>query len=270
MRRAHLVQLDIAWEDAARNYARVRELLVSAPVTQGDLILLPEMFDTGFSLNTERTADRSGASRGFLASLARDTGAIVVGGFTIDGPGPKALNRLIAAHPSGRTLAQYDKIHPFTYGREGERFQGGTSVVSFPWGEGPGALTVCPAICYDLRFPELFRRGLDQGAQCYAIIANWPEARAHHWRALIIARAIENQAFVLGVNRAGRDPHLAYAGGSLIVDSKGAVIAEADGREQVLSGKIDAEALESWRREFPAWRDQSPHLRQIPTSRGNP
>jgi predicted amidohydrolase len=114
---------------------------------------------------------------------------------------------------------------------------------------------VCPAICYDLRFPELFRLGLLKGAEVYALGANWPDARQAHWRALLIARAIENQAFVLGVNRTGRDPHLNYAGGSIAVGPQGEVLGELAAEEAVLSVEIAPREVHAWREKFPAWKD---------------
>lgn len=252
--RAHLVQLDIAWEDHAANHARVRELL--APVAPGDLVVLPEMFDTGFSMNTERTAPHADDTLAFLADLARDLGATIQGGRTVvAAPHHLAHNRAPVLGPDGRLLAEYTKIHPFSYGKEHERFEGGTEVLTYDWHAGTDTLRVCPAICYDLRFPELFRRGLRLGAEVFAIGANWPAARAHHWRALLIARAIENQAVVLGVNRTGRDPSLAYAGGSLAVASTGEILGELGEREAVLSLDIDPAAIRGWRERFPAWRD---------------
>jgi predicted amidohydrolase len=120
---------------------------------------------------------------------------------------------------------------------------------------GEASLTICPAVCYDLRFPELFRRGLQQGAEMFVLGANWPSARQHHWRTLLIARAIENQAFVIGVNRCGSDPHLDYSGGSMALGPKGEILAELGDEERIESVEIDPEKLRSWRGEFPAWRD---------------
>jgi predicted amidohydrolase len=167
-------------------------------------------------------------------------------------------------------LAEYAKIHPFSYGREPERFEGGVEITVYRWGEEAGqALTVCPAICYDLRFPELFRLGLFRGAEAFAVGANWPESRQHHWRALLIARAIENQAVVLGVNRTGRDPNLAYAGGSIAVGPRGDILGELGSEEAVLSVEIDPREVHAWRERFPAWRDiklmaQQPRVRPEP------
>lgn len=269
----HLVQLDIAWEDKQTNFARVEKLLEGVGVSAGDLIVLPEMFDTGFSFHVARNADApplgDGATAAFLAQLARKFKCTVHGSLTATAGHQDAagaivgLNRAQIVSPDGEILGAYDKVHPFSYGKESEHFTGGGAVVTYPWRahvEGRPTqeceLIVCPAICYDLRFPELFRAGLELGAQAYAIGANWPIARAQHWRALLIARAIENQAFVFGANRVGRDPALAYAGGSLIVSPKGDVLAEGDDRERVVSAAIDPAQVQEWRAEFPAWRDR--------------
>lgn len=250
--RAHLVQFDIAWEDASANFARVDALLGGVVVDEGDLVVLPELFDSGFSLNTDRTADREGRTAAYLLRLADDLGCVVQGARTVrDCTCARARNEALVVAPEERVLARYQKIHPFTYGREPEAFDGGEAVVTFAW----GGLTVCPAICYDLRFPELFRAGLAMGAEAYTIGANWPAARAGHWRALLIARAIENQAWVLGVNRVGSDPFLGYAGGSIAVDPQGRVVGELGADEGVLSVEIDREAVRAWRATFPAWRD---------------
>ncbi len=267
--RAHLVQLDIAWEDREANFARTDELISRTTVAPGDLVLLPEMFDSGFSLNTSKTADQDGASAGYLAQLARRLGAFVQGGVTAAETGEeKARNRALVFSPEGREAARYDKVHPFSFGREPEAFASGEELTTYWWGgsadeeaggDGQG-LRVFPAICYDLRFPELFRAGLSLGAECMAIGANWPSARAEHWRALLIARAIENQAFVLGVNRAGADPHLEYAGGSIAVSPRGEVLIEAGAEEGVFSVEIDASEVRAWRKEFGAWRDRKSWL----------
>ena len=256
--RAHLVQLDIAWEDKPTNHRRIKDLLAPITVEAGDLIILPEMFDTGFSMNVETTHDADGRSLAFCQALAQSTGAFVHGSRTVLEVDGWARNRATIHDGHGDLAREYDKIHPFSFGRETERFRGGASVTTWQWAHGGESICVCPAVCYDLRFPELFRTGLTMGAEAYVIGANWPDARAEHWRALLIARAIENQAFVLGVNRAGRDPYLNYAGGSLVVDPLGRVVADAGEGERVVSARIDAEVCRQWRDRFPAWRDRRP------------
>lgn len=255
--RAHLVQLDIAWEDPAANFAAVDRLIGTRRVEPGELIVLPELFDTGFSLSTQRTADRDGRTLGYLRELARRLGAFVQGGRTVlpeDRTG-KALNIATIVGPSGAVVCEYAKVHPFSFGRESERFVGGPGVETYDWSAGGQTMRVCPAICYDLRFPELFRLGVLGGAQVLALGANWPDTRQDHWRSLLIARAIENQAFVLGVNRTGTDPHLGYAGGTIAVGPRGGVLGELGDEEGVLSVTLDPRAVEAWRETFPALRD---------------
>lgn len=254
--RAHLVQFDIAWEDKAANLKTARDLISGADPQKDDLILLPEMFDTGFSLNTDVTADRDDLTLAGIRDLATSFGAYVQGGRTVAGRnGALATNHAVIVTPDGTLIGEYAKIHPFTYGRESERFVGGDRVMTYPWGD----LTVCPAICYDLRFPELFRDGLAAGAEVFALGANWPAPRQAHWRALCIARAIENQAFMLAVNRTGNDPHLPYVGGTIAVDPTGEILGELGDETNVLSVEVDPAKVTGWRREFPAWQDARLH-----------
>ncbi|KAA0215201.1 MAG: carbon-nitrogen family hydrolase [Cyanobacteria bacterium CYA] len=251
--RAHLIQFDISWENRLRNFEAVEEMLGGVEVQPDDLILLPELFDSGFSLNVAVTNDANADTEGFIADLAGRLRAYVMGGRTVlpDGAA-RAFNQMSVKGPRGQTLCEYAKIHPFSYGREPEAFAGGDKIVTFSWAE---RLCVCPAVCYDLRFPELFRRGMLRGAQVFAVGANWPDVRQAHWRALLIARAIENQAFVLGVNRCGRDPHLSYAGGSMVIDPHGIVLGELGAAPGVLSVEVDPREVQAWRRQFGAWRD---------------
>ncbi|MBL8746870.1 MAG: carbon-nitrogen family hydrolase [Phycisphaerae bacterium] len=249
---AHLLQLDIQWEDPAANRDRVARLIGQSPITPGDLILLPEMFDTGFSVNTAVTADRTGASQHFITRLAAQTRSTVVAGITVIDPQGRPRNRAVVAGPDGAIVANYDKSRLFPLGSpsEADLLTPGDSPVLFDW----NGLAVSPLICYDLRFPELFAQALKIGAQAFAVIANWPVDRAAHWRALLIARAIETQSFVFGVNRVGRDPNLTYSGGSIGVDPLGIVLAEAGPVEQVLSISVDPGKLTAWRARFPAWK----------------
>ncbi|MEO1716061.1 MAG: nitrilase-related carbon-nitrogen hydrolase [Planctomycetota bacterium] len=255
--KAHLFQLDLVWEDREANFRLVDRAVDSAEIDAGDLIVLPELFDSGFSLNVPHTADGDGSTLRFLTDLALRLGVTVHGSRTVAGANGRATNRATIVGSSGELLCEYAKIHPFTFGKEPEAFDGGDSVETYDW----NGLSVCPAVCYDLRFPELFRRGLAKGAEVFALGANWPDARQHHWRALAIARAIENQAFVLAVNRTGPDPHLNYAGGTIAVDPMGDVLSELGDESGVLSVEIDADAVRSWRETFPAWRD----MKLLPT-----
>ncbi len=259
--RAHLVQLDIAWEDKPANFERVARLLDRVDVAPGDVVLLPEMFDTGFSFNVEATNDKNGQTLSFLLELADDLKAVVQGGRTVAACHAEqcaARNIMTVAAPGNRVLCEYTKIHPFSLGGEQARFPGGRDVMVYQH----AGLTIAPAICYDLRFPELFRQGLAMGADAYALGACWPASRAAHWRALLIARAIENQAYVMGVNRVGADPDttekpgLKYGGGSIVVSPRGEVVGELAAEEGVLSAEIDPKEIRRWREIFPAWKDR--------------
>ena len=215
------------------------------------------MFDTGFSFRLEQTSDRDGETLGFLRGLAKELEITIHGARTILGPDNRGRNCATVVGPDGTLLCEFYKVHPFTLGKEVEFFSGGREVQTYPW-EGPhggAAATVCPAVCYDLRFPELFRIGLIKGAEVYAIGANWPASREGHRHALSVARAIENQAFVLSVNRCGRDPQLEYGGGTLAVGPRGDVLGQLGAEEGVLSVEIDMDDLHRWRRTFPAWKD---------------
>ncbi|MCI0631871.1 MAG: hypothetical protein L0Y44_14590 [Phycisphaerales bacterium] len=246
-----LVQFDIAWEDKTANHATIERMLREATpqVTPGTFVLLPELGDTGFSMNLDRIVDDQ--SLNWATDLARQLKIYLQHGYATLGPDNKGRNCAAIIDPNGQVLSIYQKLHPFSYGKEALHYNGGHHLVLARCGEA----TVAPVICYDLRFPELWRLASLQGAEIFTIGASWPSARQHHWRALLIARAIENQAYVVAVNRVGADPHVKYAGGSIIISPKGEILAEARDRPIILSAELDLGALRTWRNEFPALRD---------------
>lgn len=251
---AHLVQLDIAWEDKQTNHQRVRSLIDETQPKRGDLIVLPELFDVGFTLNTRAAIDHDNATLRFLQSLADETGCVIHGSRAMPDPeSDLALNCATICTPNATPspACEYHKVHPFSFGRETESYTGGITLKHYQWGE----LQVCPAVCYDLRFPELFRLGVKAGAHAFVLGANWPSPRQQHWRALSIARAIENLSFVLAVNRCGNDPFLPYSGGSIAIDPKGNILGELGDEEGVLSVEIAPSVLHDWRKTFPALQD---------------
>jgi predicted amidohydrolase len=267
--RAYMVQPDTVWEDRSANFDGVEALVGGAWAAPGDLVVLPEMFDTGFSFNLPVTADTDGRTLAFLRRLATTHRVTVHGGRTVLGPDGRGLNRSTIIGPDGSVLAEYDKQYPFTLGPRGlteaDRFRAGDRTVTYAWSWGGASIRVACAICYDLRFPELFRAGLDTGAEMFVVPANWPDTRLFHWRTLLIARAIENQAYVLGVNRVGDDPTpLHYPGASLAVGPRGDVLGEGDDRERVVSVEIDPTEVSRWRERFPAWRDRAKIMRAVP------
>ncbi|MCC6428195.1 MAG: carbon-nitrogen family hydrolase [Phycisphaerales bacterium] len=254
--RAHLVQMNMAWHDKERNFRMAEEMLDRAGVEAWDLVVLPEMFDTGFSWDTAVTADKDGRTLAFLSRLADDLGCFVMGGRTVHRCDcAKASNVVSVVAPGNEVVAEYAKIHMFPLGEEPRFIEPGKEIVTFHWREADDGPIVCPAICYDLRFPELFRAGLAKGAEVFVLPACWLEGRHAHWKALLVARAIENQAYVLGVNRTGVDPNARYLGGSVAIGPRGEVIGELGEEAGVLSVEIDVGEVRGWRRKFPAWRD---------------
>lgn len=250
-------QFDAAWEDKRANFAKARALLAAAGLPRGAFVALPEMFATGFSMNVAGIAEREGGeTEAFLSGLAREFGIHLVGGVVREGRAGRGRNEAVLFGPDGTLRARYAKMHPFSLGGEDRHYEAGEDVALFEAGGLRGALF----ICYDLRFPEVFRRAVRRGADFLVVIASWPDVRQGHWRALLEARAIENQAFVLGVNRTGRDPKHAYAGGSRLLDPQGRALCEAGSGEGVFGAEIDPSAAAAWRKEFPALRDLRPGL----------
>lgn len=252
-----VVQMEITWEDKPANFARVRALLDAAHIPRGALVALPEMFATGFSMNVAAIAEEvAGPTARFLADTASYYGIYLLGGVVTRSPDGRGRNQAVVFAPDGTEVARYHKMHPFTFGGESAHYAAGYQPTLFRWGE----WTVAPFICYDLRFPEVFRHATCRGAQLFVVIANWPEAREAHWITLLRARAIENQAYVVGVNRCGSDPQLTYRGRSLIVDPRGEIRADAGTAETVVSAAVDQASLLDYRREFPVLSDIHPHF----------
>ena len=247
------VQYDITWEDKSANHRVMEGMIAEANPPRGAFVVLPELGDTGFSFDLDVIVDDR--TLAWAATIARRFGVWVQAGHAERGADGRGLNCATIISPPGDRVGTYRKVHPFSYSREIEHYTGGDRLLLASCADA----WVCPQICYDLRFPELWRRaarpGDGAGAEVFTIGASWPDARQAHWRALLIARAIENQAFVVGVNRVGRDPQLGYVGGSIIVDPTGAVLAEAGDGPEVIRAELDLDALRAWRRTFPALED---------------
>lgn len=248
-----LLQLDTVWHDKRANFEKVEEQV--GQLGRVDAIVLPEMFATGFTMKPAGLAETGfGETARFLSSLAEGKSCTVIGGFIEQPEAGLPRNVLAVYGPRGDELARYAKLHPFSFGGEPEAYAAGsaTSAVAVPGT--PCVLGL--SICYDLRFPELYRSLHRASVNSYTVIANWPRPRTPHWRALLIARAIENQAFVLGVNRVGQGGGLDYEGCSLVVDPQGRVLAEGDGAEGWVEAELDFEELAAWREKFPALQDR--------------
>ncbi|MFR9754833.1 carbon-nitrogen family hydrolase [Streptomyces sp. TR06-5] len=256
--RTALVQLRVDSDEppAARREraaARVREQ------ADADLVVLPELWPVGafdyerFGAEEESAAD--GPTARAMGAAARDAGVWLHAGSVVErAPGGELFNTSLVFSPDGALAATYRKIHRFGFDRgEATLMSAGTEPVTV---EHPAA-TLGLATCYDLRFPELFRRLTDAGARAFVVPAGWPEARAEHWTLFARARAVENQAYVLACGTAGTHAGVPQAGRSLVVDPWGEVVAEAaDAEEQVVTARIDTALVERVRETFPALKDR--------------
>jgi predicted amidohydrolase len=245
------IQHDIVWEDAAATRRHVTPLIAQAAGSGARLIVLTEMFATGFSMQPERIAeDEGGPNEAFLLDRARAHGAHLVASIAQRGPDGNYRNNAVLATPAGE-VHRYAKIHPFSYAGEHERYTAGEQHVTV---EVEG-LRVTLFVCYDLRFAdEFWDRAVD--TDIYVVPANWPEPRREHWRTLLRARAIENQAYVVGVNRVGTVKDLDYVGDSAIIDPHGRTLAQASMGETVLVAQATAESVMSVRTAFPFLSDR--------------
>src|SRR4029079_8222812 len=247
-----LIQLDLAWEDVEENHRRARRRLEEAKGRGAAFALLPEMFSTGFSMDSARIAQPPGGpSDAFLRGVPRDLSMCILASVPEAGE-PRPRNMALLAAPDG-SVSRYAKIHPFTFGGEHRVYEGGDRVITARVGD----LAVTPFVCYDLRFPEPFRLAAPE-TDLFALVANWPEARRDAWRTLLRARAIENLCFVAGVNRAGEGGGLRYAGDSALISPWGDVLVEGGAEEAVLIADVDPETVRATRAKFPALEDRRP------------
>ncbi len=246
--RVTLVQTELAWQDPAANRRNLAAHFRGL-VGHTDLVVLPEMFSTGFSMDAEALAeDMDGPTVGWMREEAASLGCVVTGSLIVR-DGDRRYNRLVWARPDG-SLAHYDKRHLFRMTDEQRHYTSGDRrlVVEVKgW-------RVCPLICYDLRFPVWSRSRDDYDVLLY--VANWPQRRAHAWSTLLRARAIENLCYVAGVNRVGKDGNGAtYRGDSVALDFLGQPLSSEGGGERVETAVLDLESLQAYRRSFPAQLD---------------
>jgi predicted amidohydrolase len=246
------VQHDIVWEDRAANTTRLAPQVARAAGAGAELVLLTETFSTGFSMTPGIGEPEGGPSSTFLREQAAEHGVWVAGSCPEIAPGAELpFNSFVLAGPDG-TVHRYRKLHPFSHGGEHERFRAGERPVTVDI----GGLRVTPFICYDLRFADVFWRAAPD-TDVYLVTANWPAARRLHWQALLQARAIENQAYVVGCNRVGvAGDGTEHAGDSRIVDPLGELLATAAGQETVVLAEVDPAEVAAVRDRFRVLPDR--------------
>ncbi|OES45408.1 carbon-nitrogen family hydrolase [Domibacillus iocasae] len=248
------LQMNITFGDPEANYDRAANFLKKASDAGCELAVLPELWTTGYDLTRlDEIADK-GAERAksFLAHAAKMYGMHIVGGSVANDTGSGVKNTMIVVDKTGHVIHEYSKLHLFRLMNEEKYLIDGDSDGLFELaGE-----KMAGFICYDIRFPEWFRKQVLNGARILFVPAEWPLARLDHWRTLLIARAIENQAYVVACNRSGSDPDNQFAGHSIIVGPWGEVIAEAGESEEILIGDVDFKAIDEIRRRIPVFEDR--------------
>ena len=249
--RVAAVQHDIVWEEPEKTRDQVAPLIAEAAGGGARLIALTEMFATGFSMRPDRIAEEEGGpTERFLQEQAREHDVHLVASIAQRGADGAYRNNAVVARPDG-TVHRYAKIHPFSYSGEHERYAAGSEFLTVTLDDVRASVFVC----YDLRFADEFW-GRAPDTDLYVVVANWPSARVEHWRLLLRARAIENQAYVLGVNRVGRAKDLDYPGASAVIDPMGRVLVEGGPDPAVLAGDVDPTTVTSVRAEFPFLQDR--------------
>ena len=248
------LQLDIAWENPAENFHSAGALVREAMDRGARVLVLPELFATGFSMRSEVMAAHAAEVRAFLAETAVKNKVWVIGGYAEPGV-VRPANACGIFAPNGDEVLHYRKIHPFSLASEPEHYEAGRDVCTLEIER----VRVTPLICYDLRFPELFR-ATATATDLYVVIANWPARRAHAWRTLLAARAIDDQAWVLGVNRVGDAEGHPHRGDTTLLDPWGEVVATLADEEGVVTGEVDAAVVRDARERFSFLDDRRPEV----------
>jgi predicted amidohydrolase len=245
----NVLQLDFFWENPLQNFKKVEAILFLEQV-KSDIILLPEMFSTGFTMNVSLAETMNGSTVQWMKQISSASGSAVAGSVLISDNG-KYFNRFIWSTPEGQ-ITYYDKRHLFRMGDEHSNFQPGMerTIISYlGW-------KICPTICYDLRFP-VWSRNIDNAYDILINVANWPSVRRDVFTTLLKARAIENQCYVVGLNRVGIDgAKLNYSGDSMVLDPKGkCLLGPLPEEERSESISLDYKELVNFRNKFPVWKD---------------
>ena len=241
-----IIQQDIVWADVSENIRKTDLALDSQP--GADLYVLPEMFSTGFCTLPEGVAESDGQTLEWMKAKSAQMNAAIAGSVAVHEDG-RYYNRFYFVKPDGQ-VTYYDKKHLFTFGGEHERFTAGDKRVVVEY----RGVRILLEVCYDLRFPIWSRNHGDYDMILY--VASWPTVRVAAWKSLLVARAIENQCYVAGVNRVGTDPSNEYSGGSMVVDPYGKVIAWCeDGVQMIAQADVDMDMLEAFRAKFPVLND---------------
>jgi predicted amidohydrolase len=240
-----LIQYNPTWENKEKNKQKILSMI--SKVEEIELFVFPEMTLTGFTMKAKEMSETiQGDSFRFFSSIAKEKSSNIFAGI-IERRNNRIYNTLIHIRPDGNLHKLYRKVHPFSYSAENEHYNAGVRPALTKIKKWKIGLT----ICYDLRFPELYRKYGKKRAHLIVNIANWPDTRIEHWRTLLKARAIENQCYIAGVNRIGKDPKLNYVGFSSVFDPMGKEIVAAENEEKVITVDLDKNYVNEARKKFP-------------------
>ena len=244
-----LIQTNLYWEEPTANLAMLEEKIFGISEAT-DLIILPEMFNSGFTMNAAKIAEPMNlTTTRWMKQMAAQTGAVITGSFIVK-EGEDFYNRLLWVEPNGE-IDFYDKRHLFRMAKENDVFSEGNKKLI----KNIKGWKVCPLICYDLRFP-VWSRNVHLEYDLLIYVANWPKVRMYPWDSLLVARAIENQSYVVGVNRVGEDGNgFPYSGNSTIIDFAGKVLVREVDNEVILHYTLEKTLLDEFRQRFPAYLD---------------
>jgi omega-amidase len=251
--RFHAVQTNPAWMDVSANRMEIEQRVQNAAPSHHDFVVLPEMCETAWTSDSSLCAaaySKTGwDSLDWFSSLAQKFTCWLQAGCVVADRDGRLANAVAVFNPRGECKSIYRKN--FLFPSERSQYTAGDRLAIID----VAGIAVCPLICYDLRFPELWRLASRAGAEIFAVSSSWPSIRHEHWRQLLVARAIENQACVIASNRTGNDPTLAYSGGSVAVDQLGQRLMECDAHEGHASLSFDRASFDAWRERFSALRD---------------
>ncbi|MFD3158210.1 carbon-nitrogen family hydrolase [Haloimpatiens sp. FM7330] len=249
-----LAQINIKWEDKEFNKQKCLKFIKEAKKESVDFVLFPEMTLTGFSMNVDKIKQDNSEIVDWFKEIAIKMNVYIGFGY-VEVVDKKGENKFSIVSPYGEQICKYTKIHPFSYGKESFYYRGGEKIVITDIKE----FKVCPFICYDLRFPEIFQIA-SKTAGLITVSANWPQKRSEHWKTLLRARAIENQCYVAGINTVGIVGDNLYSGDSMIVDPNGNVLVHEWEKEKLITYKIEIGEVKKTRRNFTLKNDRKENL----------
>jgi predicted amidohydrolase len=249
-----IAQINIVWEDARENMKKVGEFVKKASKSNVELVLFPEMALTGFTMNIQKLLLSENEIINWIKKVALNNNVNIGLGFAVK-VDEKGENKYVIVSKEGNILVQYIKIHPFSFGGEDKKYYSGNKICPFKIGE----FKITPFICYDLRFPEIFQAA-SKAAQIITVAASWPKDREEHWITLLKARAIENQCYIIGINRVGEGDNLHYSGASIFVNPNGEILNEINSEETLIVSNIEMDSITEIKNKFDIKKDRQEEL----------